>query len=360
MLSDAIRIFASIQTSDYPFAQMYFGSMFLILLCVEASVERFVDRHFGEEANIFHSNHGHADAGRDGHNDNDESNRSSKNSEPSDSGHRPDNTTNDDRCASSDVFVDANFVLDEPRPRNAEGDVEVCDNCQNPSVDGGKGSRELVHRRSNWAMSARRPTALKFTASFADDDDDMQLDLPCSGDGAKPLERRASVASLTPSEEQQSINPWVSILLTFVLSIHVVLEGLTLGSSEDVAEIESTFIAIVIHKAFAGFSLGSSLIVSGYWMRENRRMFFILGGVYVAMDVLGLGIGMALASTFDDDGMPMAVLFSLLGGSFLFVSTIELIPGELERARAFKLNLFPILGALLLGYSLMSLIGRYV
>jgi uncharacterized membrane protein YozB (DUF420 family) len=47
-----------------------------------------------------------------------------------------------------------------------------------------------------------------------------------------------------------------------------------------------------------------------------------------------------------------------LRGSFLFVSVVELIPGELEMMRAFQLPVFPEVASVLMGYSLMTLIGK--
>jgi hypothetical protein len=49
----------------------------------------------------------------------------------------------------------------------------------------------------------------------------------------------------------------------------------------------------------------------------------------------------------------------MLGGFFLSVSVIELIPGELEKMRAFQLPVFPIMASLLMGYSLMTLNGQW-
>ena len=53
-------------------------------------------------------------------------------------------------------------------------------------------------------------------------------------------------------DETQTVNPWVSLLLLIVLSIHVILEGLALGSSDDAETIRSNFIAIVFLGLFLG------------------------------------------------------------------------------------------------------------
>jgi len=160
-------------------------------------------------------------------------------------------------------------------------------------------------------------------------------------------------------EQQQTINPWVSILLTLVLSIHVILEGLTVGSTTDVETIKATFVAVCSHKGFASFSLGSSLVASGYW-ENNRTMFFVLAAVFVAIDIISVGAGMGLQSQFEQNGqVATAVLQALLGGSFLFVATIELIPGELETMRRHSLPLMPIMVSLCTGFALMTLLAKW-
>jgi hypothetical protein len=51
----------------------------------------------------------------------------------------------------------------------------------------------------------------------------------------------------------------------------------------------------------------------------------------------------------------------MLGGSFLFVSAVELIPGELEnKMRVFKCPVSVVMLSLGSGYALMSLIGKWV
>jgi zinc transporter ZupT len=166
-------------------------------------------------------------------------------------------------------------------------------------------------------------------------------------------------------DEKQTINPWVAILLQTVLSIHVLIEGIVLGSTQTVEVIESAFIAIVFHKGFYAFALGSSLVTSGYWDKERlggRCMFYLLACMYASVGIVGIGIGtgMALSSSFHADSYVNAFAQAVLGGSFLFVATAELIPGELEKMRVFQFPVALILFPLLLGYALMTLIANWV
>jgi zinc transporter ZupT len=88
-------------------------------------------------------------------------------------------------------------------------------------------------------------------------------------------------------------------------------------------------------------------------------MFYILSLVYASMDIIGIAVGIGLSSAFDEDSYASAILQAMLGGSFLFVSVVELIPGELEKMRAFQLPVFPVMASLLMGYALMTLIGKW-
>lgn len=200
-----------------------------------------------------------------------------------------------------------------------------------PAKRRNSGTSNISGKSSVWMKTAGRPSVVSFAVAAPQDE----------------------------PEAQQTINPWVSILLTLVLSIHVILEGLTLGSSQDVETIKTTFVAVATHKGFAAFSLGSSLVASGYW-EGNRNMFFILSGIFVGVDIVSIGIGMGLGQFFDQNGDVVgAVLQSLLGGSFLFVATVELIPGEMEKMRRHSLPLLPILLSLCAGFALMTMLAKW-
>jgi zinc transporter ZupT len=163
-------------------------------------------------------------------------------------------------------------------------------------------------------------------------------------------------------DEKQTVNPWVALLLLLVLSIHVLIEGLTIGSVDGEDVMRSTFIAIVFHKVFSAFALGSSFITSGYWEKKRpggRNMFYIMTIFYASMDVVGIGSGMAIGNAFNGESYATAILTSMLGGSFLFVAAVELVPGELEKTRVFKFPIIPVMFSLLVGFGIMSFIGKY-
>ena len=89
-------------------------------------------------------------------------------------------------------------------------------------------------------------------------------------------------------------------------------------------------------------------------------MFFVLAGVFVAMDIVSLGIGMGIGQSFEQNSNIVGAVFqSLLGGSFLFVATVELIPGELEKMRKYNLPLLPILLSLCVGFAAMTILAKW-
>ena len=231
---------------------------------------------------------------------------------------------------------------DHPSPRNAQEEVtEQSDHHAMGLAMEETCAEQLAHRTSSaWSVFAPRPSAVSHQSK--------------------------GHSNHTDEPKNQSVNPWVSILLTLVLSLHVVLEGLHIGSSSNVETIKSTFIAVVSHKGFAAFSLGSSLVASGYWGEVNANggnskfYFFLLAGIYVSIDILALGVGMALNAAFDASGTFSGVLQALLGGSFLFISTVELIPGEIQKMHEQKLPLLPLMGSLLCGFVAMTVLAQWV
>jgi len=336
----------------FPWSSCLFGVMFLVLLCIEAFVERIVDRYFGEETNILH-NHEHSNKTADEpHSKCDHwENKCSVIEE--DGAEEPPKRS---QCSKDGIKYFPE--IEDPSKEHHAADPTKPSEIQEAYLSPDKGTpdtdnmlqdqeerRESVRRLSHWAVAAaKRPTIVQYPPKV-------------HGHGDDPAKSEFKADN---TADTQTINPWVSILLTVVLSIHVIIEGLAIGSSTNADQIRSTFIAVVIHKVFAAFSLGSSLIVSGYWSAGNRRMFFVLVTIYVSMDVLGLGVGMGLSSTVSKSGLATAVLLSLLGGSFLFVATIELIPGELERTRSYNLNLFAVMGSLLVGFTFMAALAKFV
>merc|ERR1711966_340508 len=59
-------------------------------------------------------------------------------------------------------------------------------------------------------------------------------------------------------------HPFSSLLLTIALSIHSIIEGLGIGATDDISDLESSFVAVAFHKGFTAFALANGLIGSGF------------------------------------------------------------------------------------------------
>lgn len=156
----------------------------------------------------------------------------------------------------------------------------------------------------------------------------------------------------------ESAKPWTGVLLTLIISIHSILECIVIGSITDVHVLTSSYIAVAVHKIFDGFALGSGLVASGYWTKQ-RRKFIYISAFYVILNLISVGIGMAVSTAFSHDSAVIATLLSLVAGSFLYVGVIELIPGELEKMRSLKMPVLPVMLSLSAGFVAMTLVSKF-
>ena len=156
----------------------------------------------------------------------------------------------------------------------------------------------------------------------------------------------------------QSAKPWAGILLTLIISIHSILECIVIGSVTEVDLMTSSYIAVAVHKVFDGFALGCGLVASGYWSTQ-RKKFISLSIFYVLLNLISVGIGMAISTMFSEESVVIAVLLALVGGSFLFVGVIEFIPAELEKMRQYNMPVLPVMLSLCAGFVAMTLVAKF-
>jgi zinc transporter ZupT len=126
-----------------------------------------------------------------------------------------------------------------------------------------------------------------------------------------------------------------SIILLFALSIHSILEGVAIGISTNAAEVFSTTTAVLAHKAFASYALGSSMVAS----QMNERHFFVLVSVFSICSVLGIFLGMVFeqVSQASKDSSATGIVQAMVAGTFLFVSIVEIGLKEILLCRDSKL-----------------------
>ncbi|KAG7277555.1 hypothetical protein CRUP_030717, partial [Coryphaenoides rupestris] len=95
--------------------------------------------------------------------------------------------------------------------------------------------------------------------------------------------------------------------LVLALSAHSVLEGVALGLQEDAARLSSMLLGVALHETLAAVALGVSVARAALPMRDALKSTQGLAG--------------AVASV---------VLQGLAAGTFLFVTFLEILPGELQ------------------------------
>jgi len=132
------------------------------------------------------------------------------------------------------------------------------------------------------------------------------------------------------------------------LCLHSFIEGTATGSADDMSELSQMFIAIIAHKMFAAFSVGSLLLdavsVRAWW---TLLFFFCL------MTPLGIGFGTYLSSSLEGAGAAGLVCFA--AGSLLCVAVYDMLMPSLIlgkghwKRRSFLASLF--------GFCAMSLLA---
>lgn len=153
--------------------------------------------------------------------------------------------------------------------------------------------------------------------------------------------------------------PLSSILLTIALSIHSILEGIGIGTTNSVSTLQTEFIAVLFHKGFTAFALGNQLISSGYWTDKRKRKYFFLSiGIFIGVALLGICIGWAISNA-TSDGLASAIFVGITSGSFIFVAALEIIPGEARIIKEERLSVLPVVVCFIAGYILMSMLALW-
>lgn len=160
-----------------------------------------------------------------------------------------------------------------------------------------------------------------------------------------------------------------AIILLLALSVHSIFEGLAIGVAADMSQVLSTTAAVLAHKAFAGYALGSSMVASQ--MKEGH--FLVLCLVFACCSVVGVFMGM-LFEQFSgaEDSTSTGIIQAMVSGTFLYVSIVEIGMKEIMMHReashqsaagrniSAKTVQFVKLGAFLVGYCLMSGLAIWV
>lgn len=122
-----------------------------------------------------------------------------------------------------------------------------------------------------------------------------------------------------------------SILLTFALGSHSILEGLGFGLLEVMGQVINMTIAIVLHECLCAFSLGLQLANQ----RTRPCLATLLIATFSALIPIGIGIGLSVeagATSFAGHVVTL-VLQGMAAGTFIYVVFFEILPPEINIRR---------------------------
>uniref|UniRef100_UPI0037E94B80 zinc transporter ZIP1-like n=1 Tax=Semicossyphus pulcher TaxID=241346 RepID=UPI0037E94B80 len=139
-----------------------------------------------------------------------------------------------------------------------------------------------------------------------------------------------------------------AFVLVFSLSLHSVFEGLAVGLVEEGKEVLEICLALMIHKSIISFSLSFKLTQS----RLRRSVVVGCLLLFAIMSPLGIGVGIGLTETKMSPQHQLArcTLEGLAGGTFIYITFMEILPHELSSAR----NRIPKVAALLVGFAVVT------
>eukprot|EP00397_Hematodinium_sp_SG-2012_P031050 GEMP01032933.1.p1 GENE.GEMP01032933.1~~GEMP01032933.1.p1 ORF type:complete len:350 (+),score=63.79 GEMP01032933.1:58-1050(+) len=111
-----------------------------------------------------------------------------------------------------------------------------------------------------------------------------------------------------------------AVCLFGALSFHSMVEGFALGYSREINNMALMLLSITCHKGLAGFALGQTLLQANY----GQIAFAAMTTAFVLFSPIGLSIGWTLQ--FDGRGVGIGVINAIAAGTFLSISTYELLP----------------------------------
>ncbi|KAJ8094468.1 hypothetical protein PM082_010902 [Marasmius tenuissimus] len=162
-------------------------------------------------------------------------------------------------------------------------------------------------------------------------------------------------------------NPLAQIIgiaiLEFGVVLHSVLIGLTLAVDE---EFKILFVVLVFHQTFEGLGLGSRLAYLE--LPPSYRFVPIIAAiVYGLTTPIGIAIGLGVRNAYNPGSATASIvsgtLDSLSAGILIYTGLVELLAHEFlfnkEMMNASNKKLTYALGSMVLGWGLMSLLGRW-
>jgi len=151
-------------------------------------------------------------------------------------------------------------------------------------------------------------------------------------------------------KKQKSLN-LVPLLLTVLISIHALSEGIALGVNQQTANIVIIFIAIAVHKSSEGFAVGLQLHKGSL----SLNTIFILFLLFSLMSPLGVVLGALSHHLIGKNSSLWSGIFNAFAaGTFLYLATLHKLHHAHEHSKLGELFFT------LLGLSLMAIVAIWV
>ncbi|CAB3397908.1 unnamed protein product [Caenorhabditis bovis] len=131
---------------------------------------------------------------------------------------------------------------------------------------------------------------------------------------------------LTPPEDHRSVLR--ALTFAVAISFHSILEGFALGVQDTSGGLISLFLSLLIHKAVEAFSVGIQLSKAG--SHAQLRILISTIVIYGLMTPIGsiLGAFLQMGGKSLQKDWAMLVLESLAGGTFIYVTFVEIVAHE--------------------------------
>jgi len=148
--------------------------------------------------------------------------------------------------------------------------------------------------------------------------------------------------------KERSVYPFI---LCFVLSIHSIIAGTSLGLEATLLSASAIFIAIIAHKGAAAFSLGVSLKESDF--PSFRHILIIC--FFAVMTPLGVVLGTTFSTILSSNATAgfEAIFDALAAGTFLYIAVVDIMEEVFKQSRDRWIKVTLISG----GFTLMALIA---
>jgi len=141
-------------------------------------------------------------------------------------------------------------------------------------------------------------------------------------------------------------------LLTLLISIHALSEGIALGVNQQMASIVIIFIAIAVHKSSEGFAVAIQLKKGSMSLKQILVLFLI----FSFMSPLGVTLGTAAhqAVTGRESEILMGIFNAFAAGTFLYIATLHKLHHKHDHIHLGELFLT------LLGLAIMAVVAVWL